>query len=253
MAVEWKSVRPYIPAVVLLVVVIGLAWKMTHDRNKIDDITRERDRLQLQLAGINTADPTNQHGVTNNIDPNLQIQINNVNNVTPGTTPVASTQGHTGAVTAGGIPRPSVPCPTTPTTPNPDGGMVPPVVMCPACLLAPGDKFDIKTSAVVLETKGGAFAVVAQGTLVRLTPPPETEIGTAPLQLTTKYLAPKPPGGWGAGPLATAALVDTVIYGGVGVAVSFPPADLGPVTLDVSAGATFIGLKSLSVQALIRF
>jgi hypothetical protein len=137
----------------------------------------------------------------------LAAELERVKRASPGARPVAVAHATSGPLQAGGAARPTVP----PTS----------AAACPACLLAAGDRGELRLAQATLQTKGGNLVFVGAAEAWRLEPAPVTRLLAGPLryEATVEKLAPPPGFGFGvAGSVGGGSAGATG-----GVAVALPP------------------------------
>jgi hypothetical protein len=185
----------------------------------------------------------------------LAAELARVRAAAPGGRVGATLEGSTGSVTAGGAPRPAdAPVSESGGTVSPPGAredverssppaasasLAPGFPQPNVCVLAAGDRGELRLAGVVWETKAGNLVPVLEAEAWRVEPAPATRLLGGLLRPDLSRLqvaapsAPEREAGWGAGVLAWAG------QGGwaVGPAVALPPARLWRLQLEVLAGA----------------
>lgn len=127
-------------------------------------------RAELQAAARRLADE----------NADLAAALEKAQKAAPGARPVLVIQGSTGPLPVAGAARPS----------PPSGGTAP-APAAPSCLLALGDKGEIRSDAVVLRTNAGNLVFVGTAAAWRVEPgPPERLFGG---QILGKVTAEAPP------------------------------------------------------------
>lgn len=139
--------------------------------------------------------------------PELRAALDQARRAAPGARPVAVVRATTGPIEATGEPRPVSPD-TAASIESPKPEVPPP------CLLAAGDRAEIRIAQVTLETREHNYIVPGVAELIRLEPGPPTKILSGPFEAPLSAAAVQaaaPPGGprWGliAAGVATGLLV----------------------------------------------
>lgn len=240
----------FVPAVAL--VVIGLlvhAWN--GERTARGAAERAAEAAELEAKGVKRAAEATEAQLRARLAEaigqveGLGAEVERIKKAAPGARPVSVWTGTTGSVVVGGIPRPgnwpcspAAPCPSneaeksaTPAEPAETARNTPRNI--PECVLAVGDRAEIRAGGATLETVKGNQLPVAVATAYRTWPLPETKIFGNRLVLDVSVAPPARPLGWGVGLMATAGRSGWA----AGPALSPPPWVVLGVQLEALAGA----------------
>jgi len=264
----------FLPLLVLLAA-LWLAWRLnagreaesTARRLAEEQLARSHDLLVVEQGKRRDVEADAKRLAAGNAD--LAAELARARKVVPGARVVGAASSSTGALPAGGAPRPNWPCsPATPCEvvhlecagaqgPAKPSGPVPPApleVVHPACLLAAGDEGEIRVDQVVLDGTGGARLVVGAASAYRVTPEPRARLFGGPFRAALSEASAEAPvaqPGWGAG-----------IFVGLsrdgwaaGPALAAPPFRLFGVQVEAVAGAGLgsNGIWAGSGTALVRW
>ena len=214
---------------------LALAWRC--DRGRLGSEVRAHEERALRAEGFLVASHS-RIGELESLVPELRAELERLRSVSPGSRVAYVTRGATGPVVAGDGPR------TIPAQPQGQP--------CGPCLLAPGDRGEVRCSVAGVETRAGSQIVLGTGEAWRLEPgPPARLLGglfSAPLT-TAVSVAPTRQSGIGVGVLGSCSSSGC----GVGPALAAPSISL-PFgrRLDLSAGLTVVGPLSAGATAIVR-
>jgi hypothetical protein len=242
-------VLPVAVAVMLVLLALG-GWKASSYLQREVAAATEAQRLRdkdviVKLEQSRYAErATAAKLMADNAD--LRAAVAKAQAASPGARPVSTTQASTGPVTASGPgrPPPAAPAPGVPEPSQPPAA--------PVCLLAVGDRGELRADEVELETKLGNRVVTGALSAWRLDPGGPVNILHGPLSaaLTRATVeAPAATRGVSAGLGAVAALGRSGWL--VGPAVSPPPLDVLGLRVELVGGVAFGPAGDWAVQAAL--
>jgi hypothetical protein len=230
------------PVVLVALAAAFVVQRLDGGRRSAHEAARLAEAEALWQKGVAVAEQTSARALRDALrtavahSEDLAAELERVKRASPGTRPVAVAHATTGAVQAAGAARPAEP----PSS----------AVACPACLLAAGDKGELRLAQATLQTRGGNLVFVGAAEAWRLEPAPVTRLLAGPLryEATVEKLVGAP--GWGFGARAGIGREGWVV-GGV---VAGPPVRLWRWQVeaqgDVAVGPT--GAWHAGASALVR-
>jgi hypothetical protein len=238
-AARWAVAWRWTPVLGVALAAVWLVCKLDAGRSAAGEAARLAEAEALRAKGQIVTVIDSRAAIAGKVkrleaeSVDLRAALAVARRAAPGARPTLVVRASTGGVAAGGTPRDAG------RPPNPAGGRGPGAKTesltgaGPACLLAAGDRGEVRVDQVLLETRAGNLVFVGAASAFRVSPAPETRLFGG--QLRAEVAAQKPPGapGWGAGAFVG------VGRGGwaAGPAFAAPPARLGPLRLELVAGA----------------
>jgi len=232
--------------VVVLVVLLAavLVQRLDAGRRAAHEVARLAEAEVLRQKGVavaeqkSAADLWAEANKASAESADLRAELARVKAAARGARPVAVVTASTGSTSAAGAARPS----------PPSGGSAP-APAAPACLLAVGDRGEIRLAEAILRTKGGNVVFAGAAEAWRLYPEPATRLLAAPLRAELSVEAPERPAGWGLGAFTGCGRDGC----GVGPAIALPPLRAWRFELDVTAGVAFVGRLEAGASAIGRW
>jgi hypothetical protein len=197
----------------------------------------EQQGLVVELE-VRAGDAEKRAAKAESAIPDLRVPVNRALAAAPGGHVVEVVEARSAPLVAGGEPR----------SPEPPG--VPP----PPCLVAPGDRIELRSAGVTIEYREGSRVPVLAGEAWRLEPGPPTRIVAGELVVSSAAIilpsVAEPARGWAFG----GAVFGSFSGAGGGVAIGLPPIRLLGRQLEVT-GAGGFGPRGLEgvVVGMARF
>jgi hypothetical protein len=215
----------FLPWVLVLLLALTAAWLWREKRNADAAVDKAKEAAGLVADHQVVAVPISQSELDAKAEiVELKAQLAEARKVAPHTTVTQVEVAQTAPITVTAQPEPSVPQ--------------------VQCVVANGDKMEIRVKQVELTTRADNQILVGNAAAWRIAPPPETEVvsGKFEQNLTSLNVVAKPsnPPGWGFG---VAGFAGNHGYA-PGLAVAAPPLTFWGHELDVNVAA---GLGTLGV------
>jgi hypothetical protein len=223
-AAAWK----WTPVILVALLAALLVQRLDAGRRASGEAARLAEAEVLRQRGLAVAAQTDAAGARSALRDavaqveGLAAEVKRLQAAAPGARPVIVIRSTTGPAEVGGAPRAADPA-----------GVVPACAPCRACVLAAGDRGELRLAQAGFQTKGGNLVFVGAGEAWRVWPEPATRLFSGPLTAETTIERPEGAPGWGFGGIAWAG------QGGwaAGPAAAFPPVRLWRLELDATVGA----------------
>ncbi len=180
-----------ITTAVLLAAALALGVLYWRARGATSEAERKTEAVQLSAAGelvaasASSADLQRQAQDLAQKNSDLAAALDKAKQASPGIRTVYVDRLVTAPLVAGGEPRPAPALP-------PPGASLPVGGSCPPCLLAPGDRGELRATIVGLETKLGNQVVIGTAEAWRLEPAPATRLLSGPFSAPLSSVAAVP-------------------------------------------------------------